>query len=96
MLEIVGRSWRLIYRSESGQVPSQSLFHTVLVLVYRLGLHLNVTIPVAYDWAVPVTVRGAAMDRSASTSPARVARHRIPGPGTVSQWPGPRPSLARP
>ena len=61
-------------------VPSQSLFHTVLVLVYRLGLHLNVTIPVAYDWAVPVTVRGAAMDRSASTSPARVARHRTPGP----------------
>ena len=38
-------SWRLIYRSESGQVPSQSLFRTVLVLVYRLGLHLNVTIP---------------------------------------------------
>jgi hypothetical protein len=79
MLEIVGRSWRLIYRSESGQVPSQSLFHAVLVLVYRLGLHLNVTIPVD-DWAVPVTVRGAAMDRSASTSPARVARHRTPGP----------------
>jgi hypothetical protein len=97
-------SWRLIYRSESGQVPSQSLFRTVLVLVYRLGLHLNVTIPwpmtgrcrsrcVARRWTVLLRLRRLGLLAIGRRGRGQAASWRLQVPaGTVGHWPRPGPA----